>query len=753
MKKAFLLAFLAIFIGTLTQAQTIFLSKQMNMNPTRNYVDSLFKVPVLNTDRTFATASTNGLSVDSIGQIWMRPDSIKLFGRFPGNLIKALVTQDSLMFGNSNIRNQFTTPQVGSFNITGTGVIATSLSLGTTSIIAGTLLNASKVFDNAATNVVGIRSTPQAYDNVSAHTNGLVGGIFQPIITGSNTQNWNSGAVQGISVAPTINSGATGLISNVYMQTLTRQFNASGATIDSVIYSRKYPTMTATPSTINNEIYDLVGISGGIGGLWSRYDATGYKSFWGTGNQLINTFTDNGFGEKLQVNGRVNISNATRSTNAVTKAQLDSSATAALSLFIQNQTAVGQLGNGFWSKGTGRLDGNIFSVRNSTNNDFAHNVEVSSVDAVLRSYNVSSGVRRPQTFDGLKYTFQDVANGYAPFVIENGVAAVDSQARMTVGYTAATNPAITDSVKLFVKGGVIIGPRQHFSATGDLNILGRNALTGRMETSIASQKDGPAGAPGQEVIIGNVPQAVSSSFAKLYVGDTVAVGGGYHGIGTYDVVSSTNASLGAYAAVDIRTQLVGSTGFNHYVGVQSRAVLAGTAGISNYWYGMEALATHNGSGTVANYAGLRVGNILGSGPVTNNYGILIHSQTRGTNNWNIRSESGLHFFGGTATNTASTVQVNGSFAARIVTFTGTAYTMNSIDFTLLCTNTGTVTVTLPDATTCSDRIYHIKKANSGATNVTVQTTGGQNIDQTTTASIAPWATLTVQSNGTQWYIL
>jgi hypothetical protein len=446
------------------------------------------------------------------------------------------------------------------------------IAAGTTTGISGTLLNISKVYANHGSNIVGIRSTPQAFERIGTHTFGLSAGTFQPIITGANTQNWNTSVMQGISVAPTISSGASGIISNVYAETVTRTFNSATATVDTLVYKRTYKSTESTPSTVNNEIFDLVGISGSIGGQWSRYDATGYKSYWGTGNQLINSFTDNGFGEKLQVNGRVNASRATRGSNLVTKDQLDSAAALipTAGSVILNQTSSAQSGAGFWSNGSGRVDGNTFRVSSSANTDNYTSLETSTVDGVVRANNSTTSIRRPLTFDALKYTFQDIANGYAPFVIENSVAAVDSQARMTIGYTAATNPAPVDSVKLFVKGNIVTGSRLHVAATGDLNIMGRNALSGRLEHSFASQKDGPVGAPGQEFIIGNVPTAVASSFAKLYVGDSVTVGGGYHGIGTYDVVQSSSSSLGAYAALDVRSQLVGSTGFNHYVGLQSR---------------------------------------------------------------------------------------------------------------------------------------------------------------------------------------
>jgi len=591
------------------------------------------------------------------------------------------------------------------------------IALGTTTGIAGTLLNINKVYASPATNVVGIRVVPQVYETLATHTTGLIGATFQPIVTGANNKSWTTSAIQGISVAPTINSGATGTISNVYGMTLTRTFNAAGVTIDTLVYRRTYKSAESTPSVVSNEIYDLVGVSNGIGGHWSRYDATGYNSYWGTGNQLINTNTDNGLG-KLQISGNL------------------------------------------YGSGSARFDGNILQVSSSANAANYTSLETSTVDAVLKANNSTTGIRRPLTFDALKYTFFDNANSFNPLVIDNKVVAIDSLVtRTAIGYTFGNVPPIQDSAKLFVNGDIIAKARQHIASTTDLAIIGRNSGTGRQERSMITQQDAPAGATGMEVNIGNVPAAVRSSYAKLTEGDSVVIGGGYHGFGAYDVVQSSDASLGAYAAIDSRSQLVGSTGFNHYVGVQSRPVFAGSGNISNYWYSLEALGVHNGSGTVTKYAGLQVDNIQGSGPVTNNYGVYIQSQTRGgTSNWNIYSETGQHYLGGdlriNGTGKTATLTVNGGYAGRTVTVTGTSYSPSDIDWAIVCTNTGTVTVTLPDATTASGRVYLIKKGNNSANPVNINTTSSQNIDATTSAAIsAAWGYLTVVSNGTQWYIL
>lgn len=117
----------------------------------------------------------------------------------------------------------------------------------------------------------------------------------------------------------------------------------------------------------------------------------------------------------------------------------------------------------------------------------------------------------------------------------------------------------------------------------------------------------------------------------------------------------------------------------------------------------------------------------------------------------------IAFNGNMGVNTASptsTLHIAGSFAANIATITGNT-TLDGTYHTVLCNNTGAnITVTLPAAATCAGRFYFIKKIASGAFTVTVQGNGAENIDGANTNVIsAQWNSITIQSNGTQWYVL
>ena len=67
---------------------------------------------------------------------------------------------------------------------------------------------------------------------------------------------------------------------------------------------------------------------------------------------------------------------------------------------------------------------------------------------------------------------------------------------------------------------------------------------------------------------------------------------------------------------------------------------------------------------------------------------------------------------------------------------------------------GAVTITLPTAAVGEDRRYTIKKIDSSAFTVTIDGNGAETIDGATTAVITmQYESVTVQSDGTSWYIL
>ncbi|MCW3118862.1 MAG: hypothetical protein JWM28_2944 [Chitinophagaceae bacterium] len=100
----------------------------------------------------------------------------------------------------------------------------------------------------------------------------------------------------------------------------------------------------------------------------------------------------------------------------------------------------------------------------------------------------------------------------------------------------------------------------------------------------------------------------------------------------------------------------------------------------------------------------------------------------------------------------STLDVRGSLAVNFRAFT-TSTTAATTDNTLVFTGTAVATLTLPDATTCTGRVYWAKNASSNTSLLTINTTSSQTID-----GLATWLldeaneSVRLVSNGTNWYV-
>jgi hypothetical protein len=97
-----------------------------------------------------------------------------------------------------------------------------------------------------------------------------------------------------------------------------------------------------------------------------------------------------------------------------------------------------------------------------------------------------------------------------------------------------------------------------------------------------------------------------------------------------------------------------------------------------------------------------------------------------------------------------------SYATQITAPQTSCYSASNLDNVIPADATsGTVTVTLPDATTViAGTHYVVKKIDSSVNAVTVATTGGQTIDGSGTYSLAiQWKYVEVVSNGSNWYVI
>lgn len=143
------------------------------------------------------------------------------------------------------------------------------------------------------------------------------------------------------------------------------------------------------------------------------------------------------------------------------------------------------------------------------------------------------------------------------------------------------------------------------------------------------------------------------------------------------------------------------------------------------------------------------------GMVHNESAADLDARFEGTTNANLLFVDASANSVGIGTNTPSSiVQINGSMSLPITTKTAD-YTATIDDYTILCNaSTGIITITLPTAVGIGGRIYVIKKIDSSANAITIDGNGSETIDGAATQVLsAVFESMTIQSNGTAWYII
>lgn len=141
-----------------------------------------------------------------------------------------------------------------------------------------------------------------------------------------------------------------------------------------------------------------------------------------------------------------------------------------------------------------------------------------------------------------------------------------------------------------------------------------------------------------------------------------------HGFVDIAAISRTGTGTG-YACFDARTQYSGTSGYDHWVGLQSLPVF-GSSGTLTYCYGAYHALVVN-SGQVTNSYGYWVGNASGAGAVRDQIGLYVGSLTKGTvSNYAIYTDGTTpSYFGGVVTfNT--TINAGGATGFHIGSITG-----------------------------------------------------------------------------------
>lgn len=154
-------------------------------------------------------------------------------------------------------------------------------------------------------------------------------------------------------------------------------------------------------------------------------------------------------------------------------------------------------------------------------------------------------------------------------------------------------------------------------------------------------------------------------------------------------------------------------------------------------------------------------NITGSGitgvlPTDTNYWNLLLSSTGPFSAIasQAQAEAGTdNTTGMTPLRTLQTIQEHALVLA--LTTKNTDYTILSTDSTIICNaSTVNLTMTLPAAGTVTNQIYNIKKADATVYTIIVDGNGSETIDGASTFTLtSQWECITVQSDGSNWFIL
>jgi hypothetical protein len=347
-------------------------------------------------------------------------------------------------------------------------------------------------------------------------------------------------------------------------------------------------------------------------------------------------------------------------------------------------------------------------------------------------------------------------------------ASVSATAGSAFGYNAAANAnavavgasssagntscvAVGDSANAPNVNGTAVGASSTASTNG--TALGQGATNGGLANSIALGSGatntstnqlmiGSSASPISQVVIGNgatnaTPQSVTIQTASS---STATVAGA-----SLTLTPGTGNTTGAGGALALN----GGTGGASSGTGGAASLTAGTGGAANGGGGLCSVsggaASGSGTGGSLNLNG-------GTSPTGTGGAVVIQTGNAAVAQAVKVQPDGLTRIGtGTAT---STLHVNGSLATKTTTITGDTTADVTTAIYLADATGGAITITLPLASTCQDRVYSVKKTDTSGNVVTIAAAGADTIDgQPTQAVSFAYESLTIVSDGANWWIV
>ena len=534
-----------------------------------------------------------------------------------------------------------------------------------------------------------------------------------------------------------------------------------------------YETITIISNGSNWNV-SAQSLPGGSGVNWTQNgnSVASQKSIGTISNHSLPFITNNTEKMRLTNSGNLGIGTSTFNATHPEKLVVDAGTTTSVNAIV----------------GKGSIDNYLqLNIQNNSAGTNASSDVVATANNGSETTNfIDMGINGGGNTSGVMGTAND---GYLYNIGQNLLVGTGTAAKSLVFMTGGTSQATNERMRINGSGNVGIGnnnPAQKLDVTGNLKLSGAFMPGGVAGTSGQFLISAGAGsAPTWPDLSGSAWLLNGNSVASLKtIGTTSAfdlpfitnntekmrlTSSGNLGVGT----STFNATNPEKLVVDAGTTtsvnaIVGKGSIDSYLQLNIQNNSSGTNASS------DVVATANNGSETTNYIdmGINGGNnssgvmgaandgylynigqnlLIGTGTAAKSL-IFMTGGTNQASNERMRiNGSGLVGIGNN--NPTSTLSVTGSTAYSITTKTAN-YTASANDYSIVCNNTGAITISLPAASGATGRVYVIKKISAALNNVTIDPNSSETIDGSSTRVLTlQYESVMIQCDGSSRYIL